>query len=62
MIVTMQRWKYNNNDMQIRKASEKEVKTVSGSCASEIMPVIREIWENSDCFRFTPWDIIDIQD
>lgn len=62
MKVIMQRWKYNNSDMKITRKSVRETKTVSGSCAAEIMPVIREIWENADCFRFTQWDIIDIQD
>lgn len=62
MIVTMIRWKYNNNDMKITPRSTKEEKTVSGSCAAEIMPVIKEIWENADCWRYSPWDIVNIED
>lgn len=62
MIVTLQRWKYNNDEMKITKKSTLHSIEVEEKTALDCMNEIKAIRENSNLARFTPWEIINIQD
>lgn len=60
--VTIARWKYNNSEYRITKASEyMEVKFIAENCAD----AMRRVWnakQTNNLAAFTPYEIVNLED
>lgn len=62
MTITIQRWKYNNSEMRITKESERETLRAEGDTVAECMRKIQCAKFFNDMSKYTPFEIVNVED